>query len=210
MAVGTEVEIEIAGERCSVPGEITLIQALWAAGKRPVHGIGCLGGVCGACPVTYRLGGATAPSTGLACQTLVREGMTVLAFLSDLSQKALYTIPNHRPDQKDLFLSYPETRRCTTCGSCSAVCPQEIDVMSGVKAALSGDFAKVAQRFTACVMCGLCAMVCDVHIRPHRVGLWSRRIAGAFSSDPPHLTNRLAEIDEGRFQGDWERALSEP
>jgi len=204
-----EVAVEISGQRYVVPEAITIIQALWAAGRRTLHGVGCLGGVCGACPVSYRLPNELQAKTGLACQTLVQEGMSVLTLPSDPSKGARYVLPSHLPEKKDLFASYPETRRCTSCNACTLVCPQGIEVMGGVRAALNGDFAACAEKFTACVMCGLCAMVCDVKILPHRVGLWSRRMHGAFVPKPPQLVTRLAEIRDGRFQRDWEHVLQD-
>jgi ferredoxin len=206
--MGASLSIEIGGARHRVPEGITLIQTLWAFGKRPIHGVGCLGGVCGACIVGYRLPNEMQPRTGLACQTLVREGMSVTFLPSDALPKATYPIPDRPPTTADLIALYPETRCCTRCGACSVACPQGIDVMGGVQAALKGEFGTTAEKFADCVMCGLCAMVCDVQIRPHRVGLWARRMQGIFAAKGAgQLDRRLAEVNEGKYEGEWSRLL---
>lgn len=206
METGSTVTVEIGAERHTVPAGITLIQALWAMGKTPVHGIGCLGGVCGACAVGYRISGRMQSETGLACQTLVQEGMSVSFFPSDSSEKAIYSIPDVPPDKAALFASYPGTRRCTSCRACTTVCPQGIDVMGAVRAAINGEMDTVADKFTSCVMCGLCAVVCDVRIVPHRVGVWARRMHGAFYPQQAlQLLHRIDDVKQGRYREEWGR-----
>ena len=209
MATRASVTIEFSGERHTVPDGITVIQALWSIGRKTVHGVGCLGGVCGACPIGYRLPDEMQQRTGLACQTVVREGLSVTFYPSDPSPKAIYDLPAHPPERTDLFAVYPEVRRCTSCRACSTVCPQEIDVMGGVRAAINGEFGSVAEKFTSCVMCGLCAMVCDVQIRPHRVGIWARRVhAACYPKAAGYLIDRLDEMKKGKFDREWEDVLS--
>lgn len=203
------IRIEVDGAAYPVPEGITVIQAMWWIGRPMIHGVGCLGGVCGACPITYRLPDQLASKTGLACQTAVREGMAISFIPSDTSKKALALLPAESPTQKTLFQYYPETRRCTACRACSAVCPQEIDVMGGVRAAINGDLATVAEKFTTCVMCGLCAAVCEVQIRPHRVGMYARRLTGAFyPKEPTGLLHRIEEVRSGKYDAEWRELLS--
>ena len=210
-----QITIELDGASHLLPAGLTVIQALWKLGRTTIHGVGCLGGVCGACPIGVRLKGRFDSKTALACQTEIQDGMAVTLFPSDLSKKAIYSFsksterPEERPTNKDLFQSYPETRRCTACRACSTVCPQEIDVMGSVRSAINGDFSSVAEKMTSCVMCGLCATVCEVQIKPHRVGVYARRATGAFYPKPPErLLNRLEEIRSGKYDAEWDRLLS--
>ena len=234
----TPVTIEVEGASYSVSAEITVIQAMWQLGRPMIHGVGCLGGVCGACPIMYRLApvkvgpgaegydlkevvggrnenhGAPTSSqmeskTALACQTPVQEGMSITFFPSDASKKAISPLPSAAPDRQTLFKYYPETKRCTACRSCTSVCPQGIDVMGGVRAAINGDLSVVAEKFTSCVMCGLCATVCEVRIRPHRVGMYTRRLVGAFYPKAPvDLLKRIDEIGSGKYEAEWDEMIS--
>ncbi len=207
------IRIEVDGDAHPVPEGITVIQAMWNIGRPMLHGVGCLGGVCGACPITYRLPDQLASKTGLACQTAVREGMAITFIPSDVSKKAIAPLPKESPTQKTLFQYYPETRRCTACRACTSVCPQEIDVMGGVRAAINasslGDLSTVAEKFTACVMCGLCAAVCEVQIKPHRAGMYARRLTGAFyPKEATRLLDRIEEVRSGKYASAWNRLLS--
>ena len=231
----TQVTIEVDGASHSVPAGITLIQAMWRLGRVMIHGVGCLGGVCGACPVMIRLKvgpgaegydlqgvvevkhanhGAPIPNqmeskTALACQTPVQAGMAVTFLPSDQSIKAIAPLPMTAPDRQTLFKFYPETKRCTACRACTSVCPQGIDVMGGVRAAINGELSATAEKFTSCVMCGLCATVCEVRIRPHRVGMYARRLSAAFyPKEPTQLLKRIDEIGSGKYDAEWSQMMA--
>ncbi len=80
--------------------------------------------------------------------------------------------------------------------------------MVAVREAIVGDLSAVAERFTSCVMCGLCAAVCETKIRPHRMGLYARRLTGAFyPKEASDLVNRIEEIHSGRFDPEWARVM---
>src|SRR5581483_10639923 len=143
----TPVTIEVDGEAHSVPEGITLIQAMWRIGRPMIHGVGCLGGVCGACPVMVRLPNQMETKTSLACQTPVQAGMAVTFLPSDQSVKAIAPLPASAPDRQTIFKFYPETKRCTACRACTSVCPQGIDVMGGVRGAINGELSAVAEKF---------------------------------------------------------------
>lgn len=125
-------------------------------------------------------------------------------FPSDPSKKTISPLPTESPSRNTLFQYFPETRRCVACQACSTACPQDIDVMAGVRDAINGDLAAVAERFTTCVMCGICAAVCESRIRPHRMGLYARRLTAAFyPKEASDLVNRIEEIRSGRFEAEW-------
>ncbi len=78
--------------------------------------------------------------------------------------------------------------------------------MDGVLNAIRGELKPASDHFYNCVMCGLCAMVCDVRITPHWVGLFSRRVVGRSGEDIDLGVNqRIQEIEEGRFQEEWKK-----
>lgn len=76
--------------------------------------------------------------------------------------------------------------------------------MASVREAMNGKFREAAERFSSCVMCGLCAAVCDVKVRPHRVGMYARRLTGAFpTKESTQLKKRIEEIDSGHYNDQW-------
>jgi len=135
---------------------------------------------------------------------MVVEGAEISFLPADASQKERAFLPSEAPTPATLFQYYPETRRCVACGACTAICPQEIDAMAGVREAINGRFEEAAERFASCVMCGLCAAVCDVKVRPHRVGTYARRLVGAFRpKEGTQLEKRIEEIGSGKYNDAW-------
>jgi Fe-S oxidoreductase len=202
------INIEIQGKSCQVPEGITVVQALWYTGHELVKGIGCLGGVCGACTFTYRRKGDPGVKTGLACQTLVEEGMGFSSPVSLTITRTKYRFQEIDDPKASLLKYYPETRRCTHCNACTLACPQGIDVRACVLKSLSGEFAAVSDMFYSCVMCGLCTVVCDVGIRPNLVALYARRSEGAhLIPRPENLLKRLQEMKSGAYDSEWQKIL---
>jgi hypothetical protein len=59
-----------------------------------------------------------------------------------------------------------------------------------------------------CVMCGLCNPVCIADIAPNLVGLYASRAQGAhFTEKPERLYHRIKEIEDGRYEAEWDRVL---
>ncbi len=198
----------VDGASHSVPEGITVIQAMFQLGRSMTKNVGCLGGACGACPISIRLSNRFDNQTALACQTLVSEGMSVTFLPSDASKKEIAALPAEEEVGSALLKYYPETRRCVACRSCSMVCPQGIDAMAGVRSAINGDLEAAANTFSSCVMCGLCASVCGAGVRPHRMGIYARRLVGAFPGEKAtHLLTRINEIESGRYQEEWEGVM---
>lgn len=196
------VTVEIQGKPYRVSEGVTAVQALWQTGHRLVKGIGCLGGVCGACVFSYRKKGEMGMKTGLACQTPVEDGLSFAPPASLVLDRPSYRIGDD--PGTEVFQYFPETRRCTRCNACTMVCPQRIDVKTGVVKVLSGEFAPAAETFYDCVMCGLCAVVCDEGIKPNLVGLYARRAQGArLAPFPENLLRRLEEVQAGAYAGVW-------
>jgi succinate dehydrogenase/fumarate reductase-like Fe-S protein len=202
------ITVEIQGKFHHVLEGVTALQALWYTGHEMIRGIGCLGGVCGACTFTYRRNGEPGVKTGLACQTLVEQGMSFSPPVSITATRAKYHIQEIKEPEASLLKYYPETRRCTRCNACTLVCPQDIDVRACVLKALSGEFSAVSEMFYNCVMCGLCAAVCDVAIKPNLVALYARRSQAAQCSPrPENLLRRLQEVESGTYALDWQKIL---
>ncbi len=201
-----QVSVEISGKRYAVPAGITLVQAMWHVGQEITRGIGCLGGVCGACATYYRTPGSYELKSGLACQMLVEEGMSFSLAPGFPVHKPVYKIEEIAEPKQDLFRYFPEAALCRNCNACTEACPQGIDVRTGIWKAAFGDFKAAAELFLPCVMCSLCVPVCIAEISSNQVGLYARRTHAALLEKPADLVkNRVDEIANGRYDADWAR-----
>lgn len=198
---GAFVEIYIMGKKYSVPGSLTIMKALEYAGYKYVRGCGCRGGFCGACATVYRLPGDYKLHVALACQEVVQNGMAVAHIPFYPANKELYDIEKLKPDAQSILKFYPTVYRCVSCNTCTKACPQEIQVMDYVQAALRGDIAKAADISFACIMCGLCASRCPAEIPQFNVGILARRLYSRHIAPPAkHLADRVKEVEDGKFE----------
>ncbi|NPV14289.1 4Fe-4S dicluster domain-containing protein [candidate division WOR-3 bacterium] len=195
------VTIYVMGEAYQVPKELTIMKAMEYAGYRFIRGCGCRGGFCGACGTVYRTKDSYKLKVGLACQTVVEDGMYLTQIPFYPANKKIYNIDELKADTQVLVRYYPELMRCIACNSCTKICPQDIDVMGYVQAAIRGDIAKVADMSFDCIMCGLCASRCPAEIVHYNVALLARRLYGAkIAPRAAHLQERLKEIETGAFE----------
>jgi len=206
-----KVTVEIMGKRYAVPHGITLVQALWYTGHEITRGVGCLGGVCGACATLYRTKDTYELKSGLACQLIVEEGISFsLSTTSFPVQKPIYHVDKLTDPKQELFKHFPEVALCRNCNACTEACPQGIDVRTGIWKSAFGDFQAAADLFLPCVMCNLCVPVCIADISSNQVGVYVRRTQGAhFTPHPPQLTIRIAEIKAGKFNTEWDRVFAQ-
>ena len=202
------VTVEIEGKPFQVPAGVTLIKAMWYAGKEVLRGAGCLGGFCGACATYYRTKDDPKVKTGLACSMAVEDGMSFSFMPAFPARKAIYNLPELKDPKQDLFELYPEAPLCRNCNACTEACPQKIDVREGVWKAVFGDFKAVSDMFMDCVMCGMCAPVCIADIAPNLVAVYASRAEGVhFTEKPEGLSTRIKKISDGQYQEEWDRIL---
>jgi len=200
------VEISITGKKYSVPSELTVQKAMEYVGFKIIRGCGCRGGVCGACIIMYRIPESDKIKTGLACLTLVEEGMMVVNIPYFPSAKAIYDMEKLEPTAETVIKVYPEITKCIGCNTCTKMCPQEVPVMDVIGAALRGEIDKAAQWSQECVMCGLCAARCPAELSPHYIALLCRRLYGKYLlPDYSHVTRRLRQLDNGEFDEEMDR-----
>jgi succinate dehydrogenase/fumarate reductase-like Fe-S protein len=196
-------EIYILGQRYEVPGDLTILKAMEWARFRLTRGVGCRAGFCGACGTVYRLAGDYRLHYALACQTVVQPGMVLGQIPFFPAQRPAYSLEALRPAGETLLELFPETLRCFGCNTCTKACPQEIDVLGYMAAALRGDLPAVADASFDCIMCGLCVARCPAELVPPNVALVARRLYGRYLAPPAeHLRKRLAEIEAGAFDAE--------
>ncbi|BBF92801.1 4Fe-4S dicluster domain-containing protein [Blastochloris tepida] len=203
------VSVFINGKRHVVPEHATIMRAIEYAGHQIIRGAGCREGFCGACGTIYRLPGDYKLHTGLACTTLVKEGMSLTQIPSVPMEKAVYDLETLTPDVSAILQVYPVTFRCVACGTCTKACPQGLPVMDYIQAAMRGDVAAVADMAFDCVACGLCALRCPAEIIQHEVGILSKRLTGRYlRKESRELDDRIAEVRSHKYDGEYRKLMA--
>lgn len=200
------VAINIMGKRYLVPEGLTILKAMEYAGYSFVRGCGCRGGFCGACATVYRIPGDYRLKVGLACQTVVEDGMYLAQIPFYPANKAVYDISQMKPTLGSLLTHYPEMARCLGCNTCTKVCPQDLKVMEFMAAAMRGDIARAAEMSFDCLMCGLCASRCPAETVQYNIAILCRRLYGRhIAPAAKHLADRLAELETGSFDEELDK-----
>ena len=197
------ISIHIMGKKYLVPSGLTIMKAMEYAGYQYVRGCGCRGGFCGACGTVFRYKDDYKLKSGLACQTVIEDGMYLVQIPFFPANKAEYDMEKCVPTGSTLLRSYPELARCVSCNTCTKVCPQDIEVMDYMQAALRGDIAAAADLSFDCLMCGLCAARCPAEIVQYNIAILCRRLYGKYiAPKAEHLRVRVEEIPSGKFDED--------
>ena len=198
--VGSTVTIYVMGKSYQVPADLAIMKAMEYIGYKFVRGCGCRAAFCGACATLYRLKGSYKLQAALACQKLIEEGMYIATIPFTPSDKMIYELEKIKPSPNTLLEYYPEIARCLSCNTCTKACPQDLQVMDYVQAALRGDLEEVANLSFDCLSCGLCAMRCPAEIVPYNVAQLARRLYAKYlAQTSEHLVKRLEELEEGKF-----------
>lgn len=206
---GETVEISLMGTSYSVPAGSTIMTALESVGFTLVRGCGCRGGFCGACATIFRMTGDYRLRTALACQTQVEPGMELVMVPFVPGHRTSVDLSSIRDAPGTVLKAYPEVAKCLGCNTCTRSCPQDLQPMLFVQAALRGDLEKSAELSFECVMCGLCAARCPAQITPYNVGLLARRVyASRVLRKPQALAERVQQIRGGLFEGELEEMCS--
>jgi succinate dehydrogenase/fumarate reductase-like Fe-S protein len=200
------VTVYILGEQFSVPESSTIMTALEYSGFQLKRGVGCREGFCGACATVYREKGEYKLKGGLACQTVVSDGMTIARIPFVPSEKSTYDIEELKPDVSTFVELYPSVFRCVSCNTCTKICPQDINVMDYIQDIIKGDIASAAHTSFDCIRCGLCALRCPAEIVQFNVGMLAQRLYGKYLAPrSEELDKRINEIDNGEYQDEIER-----
>lgn len=201
MAEKEMATIYIFGKKYSVPAELTIMNAMEYAGYQLKRGCGCRNGFCGACATIYRIKGTNQLQTCLACSKKVENDMYIATLPFFPLVKQVYDINTVKPEQSIMMQLYPEIYSCVGCNACTRACPQSLNTMQYIAYAQRGDFAKAADLSFDCVMCGCCSSRCPAGISHPQVAELARRINGKYlQPQTQHLIDRVAEIDEGKYE----------
>ncbi|MFO7792953.1 MAG: 2Fe-2S iron-sulfur cluster-binding protein [Candidatus Saliniplasma sp.] len=204
------VEIFVMGKRYKVPEGLTIMTALEYAGYKFVRGCGCRGGFCGACATVYRTEDEYKFKMDLACQTAVQDGMFLVQLPFVPAMREEYDIEEVDPEENDNVILdyYPEIARCVSCNTCTKACPQDIEVMDYVQAALRGDVERCAELSFDCIQCGLCSIRCPADIKHYHLAQLARRITGRYIDEQSEeLKKRVEEIEAGEYDEEMQKMV---
>lgn len=202
------VTVFIMGQAYKVPADATIMGAIEYAGYQIKRGAGCREGFCGACATVYRMPGDYKIYTGLACTTLVKEGMYLTQFPSIPAHRPVYDITKLLPSVAAFQILYPEVFRCVACNTCTKACPQDLEVMDYIQAAKQGNIAKLMDLSFDCLSCGMCAIRCPAEIVQYNVGILGRRLYGRYLSPKSReLEDRIKEVQAGKFDNEYKKMM---
>ena len=203
------VTVYIMGKAYKVPAEATIMGAIEFAGYQIKRGAGCREGFCGACATVFRLPGDYKIYTGLACTTLVQDGMFLAQLPFIPAEIPIYDINSVNPNVTAFQKFYPEVFRCVACNTCTKACPQDLQVMDYIQAAIRGDIEQVMDLAYDCLSCGLCAIRCPAEIVQFNVGILGRRLYGKYLAQrSPELDARIKEIEKGVYNKEYKELMS--
>lgn len=203
------VTIYIMGKAYKVPAVLTIMQAMEYAGYRFIRSCGCRAGFCGACSTVYRKKGEYKLLTAMACQTRVEDEMFLVQIPFAPSEKPSYDIEKEKADASTFLKYFPEIARCVSCNTCTKACPQDLEVMDYIQAALRGDFKQVVEKSFDCIQCGLCAMRCPAEIVHYNVSQLGRRLYGKYlNPSEKNVEKRVDEIKNGKYTNAFKKVMS--
>lgn len=203
-----KVRVYIMGREYKIPLGLTIMKAMEYAGYRFVRGSGCRGGFCGSCATVYRIDGDYKLRVALACQKTVEDGMYLTQLPFTPANKPVYDVEKLSPSVNVLLEYYPEIAKCVSCNTCTKACPQDLEVMDYVQAALRGDLEEVSRLSFDCIGCGLCAMRCPTSIVPYNVAQLARRLYGKYVMPrAKHVDDRVKEVEEGKFDEEMKNLM---
>lgn len=203
------VTVYIMGEAYQVPAGSTIVSAMEYAGFQLKRGVGCREGFCGACATVYREKGDYRIKGGLACQTVVTDGMVLSQIPFVPAEKPVYDLRTLTPDLNTIKLLFPTVFRCLACNTCTKACPQEIKVMDYVQALKRGDIARAADLSFDCIRCGLCALRCPAEIVQYNAAILAQRLYGRYLAQrSPELDERIKEIKAGKYAAELNELAS--
>jgi CO dehydrogenase/acetyl-CoA synthase alpha subunit len=146
--------------------------------------------------------------TGMACMTLVQDGMWLSQLPAIPAHKPVYDLEQLKANVQTFQKLYPEIFRCVACNTCTKSCPQDLEVMDYIQAAKRGDVEKIMDLSFDCLSCGLCAIRCPAEIVHYNVGILGRRLYGRYlKKKSEHLDKRIEEVKSKKYDPEYKELM---
>jgi Fe-S oxidoreductase len=201
------IPVFVMGKRYDVPEELTIMKAMEYSGFQYIRGCGCRGGICGACATVYRKAGDYKIYTGLACQTVIEEGMYLTQIPFYPALRSGYKMDEIKATAEVVHALYPEIFRCVACNACTKVCPMDVEVMDYISLIKRGDLAEAAKVSFDCIQCGLCASRCMGELPQYHIAQLVRRLAGSkITPRSEHMDQVVKTIAGGAYDEVMDKA----
>ena len=198
--LSSTIKVFIMGNEYEIPRGLTIMKALEYAGYQYMRGCGCSAGFCGACSTIYRIKDDYKFKTALACQATAEDGMYLTQLPFTPANRTLYKLEETTADSNTAVSLYPEIARCVSCNTCTKACPQDLEVMDYIQAALRGDYELCSKLSFDCIQCGLCTARCPAEIQHFHVAQLARRLVGRYKvEDSEFLKKRIAEMGKDKY-----------
>ena len=207
------LDIFIMGKHFQVPEGLTIQSALEYCGYNLIRGVGCRSGFCGACATVYCFKNDPQLRYALACQKTTEQNMYLAQIPFFPTTEAPYNLEDLKPEEGEnkLVELYPIILTCFGCNNCTKSCPQDLEVMEFMSAAIRGDYEKVYEKSFDCLMCGLCAARCPQGLQPYIIAIAARRLRGAhLAPKSQHNIDRIKDIEKGIFDAELEKLKKMP
>lgn len=159
----------------------------------------------------YRIAGDRELKACLACSTKVEDNMYVATLPFFPLVKAVYDMETVKPTEQIMMQLYPEIYARVGCNARTKACTQGLNVMQYIAYAQRGEYEKCAEESFDCVMCGVCSSRCPAGISHPQVAMLARRLNGKYlAAHCGHLDERIAEINEGKYEKLLEDLMGKP
>lgn len=68
------------------------------------------------------------------------------------------------------------SKKCTGCGTCRRVCPNDLPIPEAMISAANGDLQRLVDLYDSCIGCSRCEGVCPVHLFPHTLMIGASKL----------------------------------
>ena len=170
------IKVYISGELYEVPEGSTIISAMEYSGFQLKRGCWLPGRLLWSLCYSLQGKGDYKLKGGLACQTVVTDGMAIAMIPFVPAEKPVYDLNELDAEVSTFVKLFPTVFRCVSCNTCTKSCPQDIQVMDYVQALIRGDIARAANLSFDCIRCGLCALRCPAEIVQYNNAILARRL----------------------------------
>lgn len=146
----------------------------------------------------------------LACQTTVQDGMYIAQLPFTPAERPAYRLEELQARGETLLALFPELARCVACNTCTKACPQKLEVMDAVQAALRGHPRGGRAHLRLRLLRALHDALPGGDLPPPRLAARPAAQQGLPHPRAPHVAQRVEEVRAGKFKAELDRLMAMP